>query len=490
MVDLQKKAGRIEPVKAATAKDVLKLVKERGIEMIDVKIIDVPGRWQHITLPASMLSEESFIVGIPFDGSSVQGFRQIQESDMVMVPDPVSAFVDPFMAAPTLSLTCNVHEPEMTRYSRDPRGIAQKAEEYLRLTGVADTSYFGPELEFFIFDDIRFDQSQAHGYYFIDSEEAVWNTGRNSAPNLGYKIRNKQGYFPVPPTDTQQDIRSDMVRTMMECGIGVERHHHEVATAGQAEINIRFDTLTAMADKVMLYKYVVKNTAWKAGKTATFMPKPLFGDNGSGMHTHQSLWKDGNPVFYSPDGYGNLSETGLHYLGGILHHASSLLAFTNPTTNSYKRLVPGYEAPVNLVFSKGNRSAAVRIPVAAVNAAGARIEFRTPDATGNPYMSFAAMLMAGLDGIKNKIDPREHGFGPLDANIYELSPEQKDGIGSVPGSLAEVLSALEEDHEYLTAGGVFSEDFISNWIALKRDKELAEVELRPHPYEFFLYYDI
>ncbi len=472
------------------ASDVLKLIKEKNIEMVDLKIVDVPGRWQHITVPADQLTEAVFESGVAFDGSSVQGFRSIEESDMVMLPDPATAFIDPFMAVPTLSLTCDVLEPNGKRFDRDPRYIARKAEEYVKATGVADRAFFGPELEFFIFDDIRFDQNQHHGYYFIDSEEGVWNTGRNSEPNLGYKIRNKQGYFPVPPTDSQQDIRSEMVKVMMQCGMQVERHHHEVATAGQAEINFRFDTLTRVADKVMLYKYVVKNVAKKYGKTATFMPKPLFGDNGSGMHTHQSLWKGDKPLFYQEGAYGNLSDIALYYIGGILHHAPALLAFTNPTTNSYKRLVPGYEAPVNLVFSKGNRSAAIRIPIAAVSPKAARIEFRTPDATCNPYLAFAAMLMAGLDGIRKKIDPRDAGFGPLDANIYELSPEQKARIRSVPGSLDEVLDALEEDHAWLLEGGVFTEDFIQMWIEMKRTAELDQVRIRPHPYEFFLYYDI
>lgn len=479
----------VEETGSPEAAGILNLIQDREIEMVDLKIVDVPGRWQHITIPATEIDAASFEAGVAFDGSSVQGFREIQESDMVMVPDPRSAFIDPFDAVPTLSLVCDVHEPGMQRFQRDPRSIAERAEAYLRSTGVADRAYFGPELEFFIFDDIRFDQNQHHGYYFIDSDEGVWNTGKNTEPNLGYKIRNKQGYFPVPPTDSQQDIRTEMVQTMMSCGMRVERHHHEVATAGQAEINCRFDTLVRAADKVMLYKYIVRNIAKKHGKTATFMPKPLFGDNGSGMHTHQSLWSSDTPVFYG-NGYGNLSETARYYIGGILTHAPALLALTNPSTNSYKRLVPGYEAPVNLVFSKGNRSAAVRIPVAVVSPKGARIEFRTPDATCNPYLAFAAMLMAGLDGIKNRIDPTEAGYGPIDANIYELSPAEKAKVRSVPGSLDEVLEALERDHEFLLAGNVFTEDFIRMWIDLKRSNELDPVKLRPHPHEFFLYYDI
>ncbi len=483
--------GALQPIKEVkTPDDVLRLARDRGIEMVDLKIIDVPGRWQHITIPTHMLEEDSFTKGLPFDGSSVQGFRSIEESDMVMIPDAETAFVDPFTAAPTLSLTCSVVEPSLRAYDRDPRNIARKAEEYLRLTGIADTAYFGPELEFFIFDDIRFDQNQHYGYYFIDSDEAVWNTGKNTTPNLGYKIRNKQGYFPVPPTDKQQDIRTEMVKTLEACGISVERHHHEVATAGQAEINFRFDSLTRMADKVMLYKYIVRNVAQKHGKTATFMPKPLFGDNGSGMHVHQSLWKGGTNLFYQEGAYGNLSETARYYIGGILHHAPALLALTNPSTNSYKRLVPGYEAPVNLVFSRGNRSAAIRIPVACVSPKAARIEFRTPDATSNPYLAFAAMVMAGVDGIRRKIDPTANGFGPVDKNIYELPAEEKAAIRSVPGSLAEVLDNLEKDHAWLTEGGVFSEDFINTWIGLKRDTEVDPVQIRPHPYEFFLYYDI
>lgn len=469
---------------------VLDLIKTKNIEMVDFRLVDVPGRWHHITIPASEVEADTFKGGVAFDGSSIQGFRQIEESDMVMVPVPETAFVDPFTAAPTLSIACNVHEPSLNRYNRDPRYIAEKAEGYLRASGIGDTAFFGPEIEFFIFDDVRFDQNQHHGYYFVDSDEGIWNAGRNSTPNLGHKVRNKQGYFPVPPVDSQQDIRTDMVRTLQECGMRVERHHHEVATAGQGEINFRFNTLTRCADNVMLYKYIVKNVAHRQGKTATFMPKPLFGDNGSGMHVHQSVWKDGENLFFEDGAYGNLSQLALYYIGGILYHAPALLAFTNPSTNSYKRLVPGYEAPVNLVFSKGNRSAAVRIPIAAVSPKASRIEFRTPDATANPYLAFAAMLMAGLDGIKRRIDPRDLGYGPLDSNIYELDAKEKAKIKSVPGSLGEVLQALEEDHDFLTEGGVFSEDFIQNWINLKRTTELEPVNLRPHPYEFYLYYDL
>lgn len=472
-----------------TAREVLKLIKEKNIEMLDLKLIDVPGMWQHVTIPVSEVDESIFETGVAFDGSSVRGFRGIEESDMVMVPDPATAFVDPFAALPTLSMACNVYEPGMVRYSRDPRSIAQKAEEYLKQTGIADVSYWGPELEFFVFDDVRYDSNSRECYYHVDSVEGIWNSGRNDSPNLGYKIRHKLGYFPVAPSDTQADLRSEMVKVMQEGGVRVEMHHHEVATAGQAEIDMRFDSLTRMADKVMTYKYVVKNVARRHGKTATFMPKPLFGDNGSGMHTHQSLFKGELPLFFERGAYANLSELGHYYVGGLLKHAPALLAFTSCSTNSYKRLVPGYEAPVNLVFSKGNRSAAVRIPVASDNPRAVRAEFRPPDSTCNPYLAFAAMLMAGIDGVINRIDPRREGFGPVDKNIYELSPEEAAEIRSVPGSLDEALFALERDHDFLLRGGVFTEDFIRLWIDLKRSTEVDPVRIRPHPYEFYLYYD-
>ncbi|SFU51761.1 type I glutamate--ammonia ligase [Alicyclobacillus macrosporangiidus] len=472
------------------AQKILELIQEKGIEMVDFRIVDVPGRQHHITVPACEVDVDQLVRGIAFDGSSIQGFRGIEESDMVMRPVLTSAYVDPFMEAPTLGLNCTVYEPNGTRYERDPRYIAEKAEQYLAATGIADKAFFGPELEFFLFDDVRFDSSANGAFYAVDSEEAVWNTGKGDGPNLAYKVKNKSGYFPLPPTDTQQDIRTAMVKELMAAGIRVERHHHEVATAGQAEINFRFDTLTKTADHTMLYKYIVRNVARRYGKVATFMPKPIFGDNGSGMHVHQSLFKGDTPIFYEEGGYGNLSETALYYIGGILKHAPAVLAFSNPSTNSYKRLVPGYEAPVNLVFSKGNRSAAIRVPVAAVTPKSCRIEFRTPDGTSNPYLAFAAMLMAGIDGIRNRIDPREHGFGPVDKNIYELDAAEKALIQSVPGSFEESLQALEADHEFLLEGGVFTPDFIRAWIDLKRSSEIAPVNVRPHPYEFHLYLDL
>lgn len=472
-----------------TPRDVIELMKKNNVEMVDFRIVDVPGRQHHVTVPAVEVDEEVLENGVAFDGSSIQGFRGIEESDMVMRPVLESAFIDPFMAVPTLALTCSVYEPSGERYDRDPRYIAEKAEAYLQKTGIASTAYFGPELEFFIFDDVRFESNMNGAFYQVDSEEAMWNTG-NGEKNLGYKVKNKGGYFPVPPIDTQQDIRTEMVKELMNAGIRVERHHHEVATAGQAEINFRFDTLSRTGDIVMAYKYIIRNVAHKHGKSVTFMPKPIFGDNGSGMHVHQSLFDGDMPLFYEKGNYGNLSETALHYIGGILVHAPAILAFSNPSTNSYKRLVPGYEAPVNLVFSKGNRSAAVRVPVAVVSPKTARIEFRTPDCTANPYIAFAAMLMAGLDGVKRKIDPRELGYGPVDKNVYELEGEERAKIRSVPGSLDEVLSALEADHEFLLEGGVFSKDFINTWIDFKRTTEVQPMSLRPHPFEYQLYYDL
>ena len=475
-------------IRSQTVQEVMKKIQEEQVEFVDLKIVDVPGRWQHITIPASQFDEDAFETGLAFDGSSVKGFRNIEESDMIMLPDPETAFIDPFSASKTLSLTCDIYEPGLTPYVRDPRGVAKRAEDYLRATGIATESYFGPELEFFLFDSIRYQQTQNGAFYEVESDEAIWNSGA-PGPNLGYKIRNKEGYFPVAPTDSQQELRNAIVRTLMQCGIEVERHHHEVATAGQAEINFRFGTLTRMADIVLAYKYIVRNVALQHGKTATFMPKPLFGDNGSGMHTHQSLFMNGDPLFYEEGAYGNLSQTALYYLGGILYHAPALLAWTNPSTNSYKRLVPGYEAPVNLVYSKGNRSAAVRVPIAVSSPKAARIEFRTPDCTSNPYLAFAAMLMAGLDGIQQQIDPRELGYGPIDKNIYTLSEEEKKTIRSVPGSLGESLKALESDHEFLLQGGVFSKELIETWLELKW-AEVESVQIRPHPYEFHLYYDL
>ena len=472
-----------------TVADVIKLIKEKNIEWVDFRFADLSGRTHHVTLPASAVDEETFENGVAFDGSSIAGFRGIEESDMVMMPDADSVFVDPFTEHPTLNVMCNIYTPEGERYDRDPRSIAQKAEQYLQQTGIGTAAYFAPESEFFIFDDVRFETGMNRSFYEVDSVEAAWNTGRKEeGGNLGFKVRVKGGYVPVPPADTQQDIRSEMCRLLNEAGVRVERHHHEVATAGQGEINFRFDTLTKTADNLMKYKYIVHNTARQYGKVATFMPKPLFGDNGSGMHVHQSIFNGDTPLFYEKGKYANLSDLAMYYIGGILYHAPALIAITNPSTNSFKRLVPGYEAPVNLVFSKGNRSAAIRIPVAAVTPKGCRIEFRTPDSTANPYLAFAAMLMAGLDGIRKKIDPRELGYGPIDKNIYELSEAEKNEIRSVPASLDEALDALETDHEFLTEGGVFTKSFIDNYIEFKRGEAKA-VSIRTHPYEYALYFD-
>jgi glutamine synthetase len=469
-----------------TPKDVLKLAKDQGAKFLDLKFMDYPGMWQHFTLPIHHLVESCFEEGFGFDGSSIRGWQAIHASDMLVVPDPVTAVMDPFTAAPTISLICNIVDPiTKERYSRDPRNIAQKSEAYLKSTGIADTAYFGPEAEFFIFDDIRYDSREHCGFYYIDSVEGQWNTGRSEGPNLGYKARYKEGYFPVAPTDSMNDIRSEMVLVMESIGILVEAQHHEVATAGQAEIDMRFDTVTRVADKLMWYKYIVKNVARRHGKTVTLMPKPLFGDNGSGMHCHQSLWKGGNPLFPG-NGYAGLSDLALWYIGGILTHAPALCALVAPTTNSYKRLVPGYEAPVNLAYSSRNRSAGIRIPMYSPSPKAKRIEVRFPDCSANGYLAFAAMLMAGLDGIQNKIDP---GL-PLDKDIYELGPEELKGVPSVPGSLDAALTALENDHEFLLKGDVFTQDAIDTWIEYKRKREVDPVRLRPHPYEFVLYYDI
>ncbi|HEY3079526.1 MAG TPA: type I glutamate--ammonia ligase [Chloroflexota bacterium] len=468
--------------------DVLAFVKESGVKMVDVKFVDLPGLWQHFSIPAGELEEDMFTDGLGFDGSSIRGFQKIHESDMLLMPDPTTAIIDPACRVPTLSIVCNVAEPGTKKpYSRDPRYVSQKAEKYLVETGIATTSYWGPEAEFFIFNDIRFDQTSHSGYYYIDAEEGIWNSGaQNGKPNLGYRPRTKEGYFPVPPMDKLQDLRSEMVLKMIESGLRVEVQHHEVGTAGQAEIDLRFDTMTKMADQTMLYKYIIKNVAYQNGYTATFMPKPLFGDNGSGMHVHQSLWKDGTNLFFDEKGYALLSETARHYIGGILAHTPALLAFCAPTTNSYRRLVPGYEAPVNLIYSARNRSACVRIPVYSENPKAKRIEFRCPDPSANPYLAFAAMLMAGLDGIKRRIEPQT----PIDKDLYELEPDEAVHVRSTPGSLGEVLDALEKDHQFLLEGGVFTPDLIEAWLDYKRERELAQVALRPHPYEFFLYYDI
>jgi glutamine synthetase len=466
--------------------NVFKLVKEHNVKMVDLKFMDFPGQWQHFTVPIHELSEESFEEGFGFDGSSIRGWKSINESDMLVIPDPTTAFIDPFIQTPTLSLICDVYDPvTKERYERCPRYIAQKAEAYLKSTGIADTAYFGPEAEFFVFDDVRFDQNVHEGYYYIDSIEGQWNSGRDEKPNLAYKPRYKEGYFPVPPFDSLNDIRNEMVLIMEQCGLEIEAQHHEVATGGQCEIDFRFAPLVKCADNLLIFKYIVKNVARRHNKTATFMPKPLFGDNGSGMHTHQSLWKDGQPLFYG-NGYANLSDIALYYIGGILKHAPAICAITNPTTNSYKRLVPGFEAPVNLAYSQRNRSAAVRIPVYSTSPKSKRIEVRFPDGSCNPYLAFSAMLMAGIDGIINRIDPGE----PLDKDIYALSPEELKDIPSTPGSLEEALRALEKDHDFLLRGDVFTEDVIDAWIRYKWDREVNPVRMRPHPYEFVIYFDV
>ncbi|MFN6464850.1 MAG: type I glutamate--ammonia ligase [Nostoc sp. DedVER02] len=471
-----------------TPQELLKKIQDEKIQLIDLKFIDTVGTWQHLTLYQNQIDETAFTDGVPFDGSSIRGWKAINESDMTMVLDPNTAWIDPFMEVPTLSIICSIKEPRTGEwYNRCPRVIAQKAVDYLVSSGLGDTAFFGPEAEFFIFDSARFAQTANEGYYFLDSEEGAWNSGKagtENKPNLGYKPRFKEGYFPVSPTDSFQDIRTEMLLTMAELGVPIEKHHHEVATGGQCELGFRFGKLIEAADWLMIYKYVIKNVAKKYGKTVTFMPKPIFGDNGSGMHCHQSIWKDGQPLF-AGDKYAGLSDMGLYYIGGLLKHAPALLAITNPSTNSYKRLVPGYEAPVNLAYSQGNRSASIRIPLSGTNPKAKRLEFRCPDATSNPYLAFAAMLCAGIDGIKNKIHPGE----PLDKNIYELSPEELAKVPSTPGSLELALQALEEDHAFLTESGVFTEDFIENWIDYKLGNEVKQLQLRPHPYEFYLYYD-
>jgi len=470
-----------------TPDDMRQLAKEAKAKIVDLKFTDLPGVWQHFSIPIEDLNDELFEEGIGFDGSSIRGFQSIHESDMLLVADPETACLDPVLDVPTLNLICNVLDP-VTRqhYSRDPRYVAQKAETYLRTTGIAEVSYWGPELEFYIFDDVRYDQTAHCGYYFIDSNEGVWNTGRQENPNLGYKLRHKEGYFPTPPADTFQDVRSEIILKMKEVGVPAEVHHHEVGTAGQGEIDMKYTTLTKMADSVMYYKYLVRNVARKHGKTATFMPKPIFGDNGSGMHTHQSLWKGDTNLFWDEKGYAQISQTAKYYIGGLLRHAPALLGLCAPTTNSYRRLVPGFETPVNLVDSQRNRSAAVRIPVYSNKSKSKRIEFRCPDPTCNPYLCFAAQLMAGLDGIRNKINPGE----PIDKDLYELEPEEAASVRSTPGSLAEVLDALQKDHEWLLQGDVFTPDVVETWLTYKRERELAAVNLRPVPYEFYLYLDL
>jgi glutamine synthetase len=468
--------------------DVLNLIRDNEVQIVDLRFADLPGLMQHFSIPAHELTEEGFDEGFGFDGSSIRGFQEIQESDMILVPDPGTAVLDPFRTHPTLILNCFVKDPVTGEpYSRDPRHVAAKAEKHLEGSGIAQLSYWGPEAEFYIFDSVRFDQDQHSSYYYVDAVEGAWNSGaEEGGRNLGYKPRYKEGYFPVPPTDHYQDLRSEMALALEAAGIPVEVQHHEVGTAGQAEIDIRFGTLLETADRLMLFKYIVKNTALKHGKTVTFMPKPIFQDNGSGMHTHQSLWTDGVPLFYDESGYAQLSDLGRWYIGGLLAHAPALTAFTNPTTNSYRRLVPGYEAPVNLVYSQRNRSAAARIPLYSRSPKAKRVEFRVPDPSCNPYLAFAAMLMAGLDGVRNKIEPA----GPLDKDLYELPPEELSEIPQVPGSLDDALAALEADHEFLLEGDVFTQDVIDTWLAYKREREVDAVRLRPHPWEFHLYYDI
>src|SRR3984885_8966214 len=470
-----------------SAAEVVQLAADEDIEVVDLRFCDLPGLMQHFSFPVHDLTEDAFEEGYGFDGSSIRGFQAIQESDMILLPDPDTAVIDEFRQHKTLNLNCFVHDPvTLESYTRDPRYVALKAERYLEASGIADTAYFGPEAEFFIFDDVRFSQDQHSAFYQVDSVEGIWNSARDENPNLGYKPRYKEGYFPVPPMDHFQDLRSEMILQMERLGIEIEVQHHEVGTAGQAEIDMKFDTLLTMADKLMLYKYVVKSVARAHGLSATFMPKPLFQDNGSGMHVHSSLWKGGEPLFYSEMGYAGLSDIGRWYIGGLLAHAPAILAFAAPTTNSYKRLVPGYEAPVNLVYSQRNRSAACRIPLYSKSPKAKRVEFRCPDPSCNPYLAFSAILMAGLDGVQNKIEPPD----PVDKDLYDLPPEELAQVPTVPGSLDESLRALEADNDFLRHGGVFTGDLIDTWIAYKREHEIDPVRLRPHPWEFMLYYDI
>jgi glutamine synthetase len=483
---------RLVAGREVTPRDVLALAQEHGVTMVDFKFTDLPGTWQHLGLSINSLDEDAFEEGLGFDGSSIRGFQHIEESDMILIADPSTAVIDPFHEEKTLSIVCEVFDP-ITRepYTRDPRFVAKKAESYLVETGIAEKAFFGPEAEFFVFDHVAFDQRANTAFYEVDSEQAYWNTGlgfgasRNGSANLGYKIRSQQGYFPSSPGDTHGDLRTRMVRTLEAMGVHVEFHHHEVGSAGQAEINVRFNTLVRIADTLQLKKYVVKNVARRAGKTATFMPKPLFEENGSGMHVHQSLGKGGENVMFDFNGFAQLSREALNYIGGILAHGRALMAFCAPTTNSYRRLTPGYEAPVNLAYSMRNRSAAVRIPMYSPSPKAKRIEFRSPDPAANPYLAFSAMLMAGLDGIQNRLDPGN----PVNEDLFELPPEELAQIKSVPSSLEDALDALERDHEFLLKGGVFTEDLIETWIAYKRQEEADQVRLRPHPWEFALYYD-
>ena len=468
--------------------EAIAYTRQEGIEFIDVRFVDLPGVWQHFNIPVHEFGDDSFHTGLMFDGSSIRGFQAIHESDMKLIPDVATAFIDPFRKRKTLVMNFSIVDPFTDEpYGRDPRVIAAKAEAYLRSTGIADTVYFGPEAEFYLFDSARFITSANHSFYEVDSVEAAWNTGREEeGGNLAYKTRYKGGYFPTSPSDRFADLRDDMAATLAQVGLSVERAHHEVGTAGQQEINYRFNTLLHSADDVMKFKYVIKNVAFNAGKAATFMPKPIFGDNGSGMHSHQSLWKNGSTLMYDESGYGGLSDIARWYVGGLLKHAPSLLAFTNPSVNSYRRLVPGFEAPVNLVYSARNRSASIRIPVTGTSAAAKRIEFRAPDPSANPYLAFSAMLMAGIDGVKNRIEPP----APVDKDLYELPPEEHANIAQVPDSLDKALDALEASHDFLTAGGVFTEDLIETWLDYKRTHEVDPVRLRPTPHEFELYFDI
>lgn len=470
-----------------TPRELLKQIKDLDIKMADMRFTDIPGTAHHITVPVKFLDEEIFGLGVGFDGSSVRGFQSIENSDMSMVPDVTTAYLDPFCSEKTIVFYCDIKDP-ITRdsYSKDPRNIAKKAEEYLKSSGMGDTAFIGPEAEFFIFNDVKYDSGSNFAFHEVDSVEGSWNTGKDEGPNLGHKPRHKEGYFPLPPVDSMHDVRTEMVLTMQEIGLSVEAHHHEVATGGQQEIDLEFAPLVSMADDLLKYKYVVKNVAKQHGLTATFMPKPLYGDNGSGMHIHSSVWKDGNTLMYKKGNYADLSDFALHYIGGILKHTPALLALCAPTTNSYKRLVPGFEAPVNIAYSQANRTASVRIPTNYSSSPEAkRMEFRCPDPSANPYLAFAAILMAGLDGVKNKIDPGE----PTDINIYEAPAEVLAKIPSTPGSLAEALEALEKDHAFLLEGDVFTKDVLNNYIAYKKEKEVDQINLRPHPYEMYLYYD-
>ena len=469
-----------------TPKEVLAFCREKDVRAVDLRFGDFLGAWQHTTIPVAQLTEDLFESGLGFDGSSIRGWQTINESDMLIIPQAETTFLDPFAVLPTVNVICDIQDPITGEdYSRDPRNVARKAVNYLKSSGIADTAYFGPEAEFFIFDDVRYDQNAHEGYYHVDSVEGEWNRGRQENPNLGNKVRHKEGYFPVPPVDQMMDIRNEMMQTLIDCGLTVECQHHEVGTAGQAEIDLKYQEMILMADQMMIYKYIVKNVAYKHQKTVTFMPKPIFTDNGSGMHTHLSLWKDDVPLFAGSE-YAGLSEMALHAIGGILRHAAAILAFTNPTTNSYKRLVPGYEAPVNLAYSQRNRSAACRIPMYSSSPKAKRVEFRCPDPSCNPYLAFSALLMAAIDGIQNKINPGD----PLDKDIYDLPPEESVAVSTTPASLGEALEALEADHEFLLRGDVFTTDVLQNWITYKHENEVDAIRLRPHPHEFCMYYDV